>query len=128
MKNFRDLIVESPVGQVGRTRDSEALDHIENTDVASRFKKIVKELGGKQVAKQLLMSMGKSTVTEAQSIEAYLRSAGYKIKAENPTKKGKELEFYKSGQAEVAFDDLKSLGFMDNYTITLDHNYITYSV
>ena len=43
MKNFRELVSdlhESPVGKVGRTKDIEAQEHIENTNLEREFRKI----------------------------------------------------------------------------------------
>lgn len=133
MKKFRDM-AESPVGKVGRTKDSEALKHIEDSNLAKRFIKIVKELGGKSVARQLLAGMDNSgnrvsvsSVTEtSETPEKYLRSSGFKIKNEYPLKNGKELEFFKSTIAEEAFEDLKDAGFMDKYSIDLSNTSITY--
>ena len=138
MKTFRDLIkdenkvVESPVGLVGRTKDSEALTHIEDSNLAKEFRKIVKQLGGKSVARQLLAGMDNSgkevkVYENKETIETYLRNSGYKLKNEIPTKTGKELEFYKVEQAEAAFEDLKSTEFSTEYNIYLSNATIKYS-
>lgn len=47
---------ESPVGMVGRTGYTDAKAHV-TPELRARFKKIVKELGGKTVARQLLAEM-----------------------------------------------------------------------
>ena len=62
MKSFREHVKlqESPVGMVGRTKDIEAAEHIENSNIAKEFRKIVKKLGGKNVARQLLAGMDNS--------------------------------------------------------------------
>ena len=133
MKTFRELTKqnESPVGKVGRTKDSEAAEHIEGSDLAKKFRKIVKQLGGKNVARQLLAQMnqkGDKVVVEGkETIESYLRDAGFKIKSEEPTKNGKEIEFFKKADAKEAYEDLKSAGFGEKYTINLAHTIITYS-
>lgn len=131
MKTFREIIKESPVGLVGRTKDSEALQHIEDTNLAKEFRKIVRELGGKNVARQLLAGMDnegkKALVEKEQSIESYLRDLGFKIKSENPTKYGKEIEFFKKEHAQEAFEDLKDAGFGDKFDMSLAHNTIMYS-
>ncbi len=139
MKSFRDIIkdkelMESPVGLVGRTKDSEAAEHIENSNLAKEFRKIVKKLGGKNVARQLLSGMNTiknvetpiadTVVENNETPSQYLRNAGYKIKADEPTKKGKELVFYKKTEAESAFEDLKSAGFGQDYNINLANNTI----
>jgi len=129
MKSFRDLIKESPVGMVGRTGTMDAQMHIDNSDIKNEFKKIVKKLGGKTVAKALLDNMSKKEImSEAkESIESYLRDSGYKIKFENPTRNGKEIEFYKKSDAESAFEDLKSAGFGKDFDLSLVNTIITYS-
>jgi len=55
MENFRDL-VESPVGTVGRTGKIDALNHIDD-NLKKKFFKIVKELGGKTVARELINTL-----------------------------------------------------------------------
>ena len=47
---------ESPVGSVGRTGAADATNHI-TAELRAKFKKLVKELGGKTVARQLLSEM-----------------------------------------------------------------------
>ena len=134
MKTFRNLVKEmneSPVGKVGRTRNFEALEHIENSDLAKKFRKIVKELGGKTVARQLLAGMNtagnkiqKTNLTENKNtedtIEGYIRSMGYKIKSEKAGIRKKEIIFYKKEDAEEAFEDLQSGNFENNYNVGLN--------
>jgi len=123
-------INESPVGQKGRTSSVDADNYIdENPKVVNDFKKIVQKMGGKQVARRILDRMSftntKRVVAEGISdVEEYLRDVGFKIKAIHPTKEGKELEFYKDYQAEEAFEDLKSAGFLDSFNLDLQHNII----
>jgi len=137
MKKFREIVKgledlkESPVGMVGRTKDAEAMEHIENSGLEKRFRKIVKELGGLSVARQLLQRMTmKDYVTNVdestETIEGYLRDSGFKIKSEDASKYGKELEFYNISSAKEAFEDLKSAGFLKKFDIILSHNTITY--
>jgi hypothetical protein len=53
-------IIESPVGQVGRTGVMDAETYINNTpELRSEFRKIVKKLGGVTVAFNLLQTMNK---------------------------------------------------------------------
>lgn len=47
---------ESPVGSIGRTGVADAANHV-TPELRAKFKKLVKELGGKTVAKQLLAEM-----------------------------------------------------------------------
>lgn len=47
---------ESPVGKVGRTGSADAANHV-TAELRAEFKKIVKKLGGKTVARQLLAEM-----------------------------------------------------------------------
>lgn len=56
-------IVESPVGTVGRTGANDAKAHV-NAELRAEFKKIVKKLGGKTVARQLLAEMNAGGVLE----------------------------------------------------------------
>jgi hypothetical protein len=120
---------ESPVGSVGRTKDSEAAEHIENSDLAKKFRKIVRELGGKNVARQLLAGMNnsgkkvvesKENTNEAKTMNpsTFLIELGYKIKDEKYEKYSFELEFYNAKDAKDAYKDLKDEGFLDYYNMT----------
>ena len=132
MKSFKKIaseLSESPVGKVGRTKDNEADEHIENTDVAKRFKKIVRELGGKTVAKKLLSQMASTTkqVSEgnlSKSPALFLRDNGFKIKDEEYKKHSFELEFYKDSDAKEAYKELKSAGFMEMYSMNMAGSFI----
>lgn len=72
---------ESPVGMVGRTGYKDAEAHV-TPELRARFKKIVKELGGKTVARKLLSemngqvseSLSSSTRDEFASIVSYVQS------------------------------------------------------
>lgn len=129
------LIKESPVGTVGRTTKEEAIEHIENSDLAKKFRKIVKELGGKTVARQLLSTMTPSgnyvskptekTNTDkiTEGIENtppqdYLRKVGFKIKDEDFDKNIIKLTFYKQSDVDMAIDDLSTIGYDKFYKIT----------
>jgi len=122
------IMNESPVGSVGRTKDSEALAHIESSDLAKKFRKIVKELGGKNVARQLLAGMNQkgekvTTVTEGKmpktmSPQKFLRDLGYKIKKENFEKYSFDLEFFNEKDSKEAYEDLCDEGFLELYNIT----------
>lgn len=144
MKSFKDIakessVVESPVGMVGRTSSAEAKEHISANGLEKEFAKIVQKLGGKTAAALLLAGMnsqgrlvsiddeGNRVTEKKETIESYLRDAGFKLKSETPTKRGKELEFFKKEQAEAAFEDIKSAGFGDDFNINLEHTYIVYS-
>jgi len=134
MKSFRDLVKveESPVGKVGRTKDSEAAEHIENSSLAKEFRKIVKKLGGKNVARQLLAGMkqngskvkeggeGTGSVDEAKTMNptTFLIELGYKIKDEKYEKHSFELEFYNAKDAKDAYKELTDEGFLDYYNMT----------
>jgi len=134
MKTFKELaygLSESPVGKVGRTKDSEAKEHIENTDIEKRFKKIVKELGGKAVAKHLLATMFSSTDniqenTNTNNPSKFIVDLGIKIKDENYNKYSFELEFFKSDDAKKAYTELKKANFLDYYNITLVDKHIEF--
>ncbi len=72
--NFRDAIVESPVGTVGRTGVKDAEAHVTD-ELRAEFKKIVKKLGGKTVAGQLLKGPAVSgDITEESFNESSLTS------------------------------------------------------
>ena len=135
MKSFREIIKEeniheSPVGSVGRTKDSEALAHIESTDLAKKFRKIVKELGGKNVARQLLAGMNQSgnkvnvgnisDVSEAKTMNpgTFLRDLGFKIKNEKFERYSFELEFYSAKDAKDAYTELINDDFLDYYNMS----------
>ena len=56
MTNFKEALKESAVGMVGRTGAIDAKAHV-TAELRAEFKKIVKKLGGKTVARQLLAEM-----------------------------------------------------------------------
>ena len=132
MRTFREIIkdekeiTESPVGQVGRTKEEEALAHIENTNLAVKFRKIVKELGGKSVARQLLAGMnatGKRVLESNytnKSVESFIRDMGYKIKEEKARIRQKEIIFYKLEDANDALEDLIEAGFEEKYNLDIN--------
>lgn len=138
VKSFSELseliaseISESPVGMRGRTTEKDANDYISSSGIEQEFFKIVKKLGGKTVAKVLLDKMSSSKqedseISEAVIPEKYLRDSGFKIKKEYPIRNGKELEFYDKKVAKEAFEDLKSAGYMDKYTLDLANTFLTY--
>ena len=105
-----------------------------NNDLEKKFVKIVKELGGKTPVRLLLAKMDqegnlikKKLVSEAEkSIASFLRDLGYKIKSEEPSNRGMELEFYTKKAAEAAFEDIKSTEYINNYNIDLYHNILSY--
>ena len=55
-KLFETAIDESAVGMVGRTGVADAKAHV-GAELRAEFKKIVKKIGGKTVARQLLAEM-----------------------------------------------------------------------
>lgn len=55
MNSFKELF-ESPVGQRGRTGAADAKAHV-TPELRAEFKKLVKQLGGKAVARELLNTM-----------------------------------------------------------------------
>ena len=63
MEQFKDLF-ESPVGKVGRTSGAEAGEFV-TPELEAKFKKIVRELGGKAVAMHLLKGMRMSAKPSA---------------------------------------------------------------
>ena len=60
MNHFRKFINESPVGAVGRTGQSDALNYI-TPELKNEFFKLVKMLGGKTVARELINSLRSDT-------------------------------------------------------------------
>jgi len=140
MKTFRDIVTESPVGSRGRTGKIDAQAHIEASGLEKEFIKVVKKLGGKTVARELLSRMntkseivspeGDKTLAEkkAESPAKYLRDSGYKIKSEEPTKNGSEIEFFKDKDAKSAKEDLEGAGFGDAYSFSLAGKFLEYIV
>jgi hypothetical protein len=144
MKSFREMIKESPVGMVGRTKDSEAMEHIEISNLAKKFRKIVRELGGKTVARQLLAGMtpsgNKATENDSEIVEkrnydallqgpgAYLRKLGYKIKNEEYNKYDFSFEFYNEKDCKNAYEDLVEAGFTEDYLLSSVGKFIEFEV
>ena len=64
MSKFKDIL-ESPVGIVGRTGYRDVEKHVTD-ELRKRFKKIVKELGGKTVAQHLLNTMNFKAENESK--------------------------------------------------------------
>jgi hypothetical protein len=146
MKSFREIVKakkivqESPVGSVGRTSNKEAMEHIENTDIARKFRKIVKELGGKTVARQLLATMspdgnlvskptGKTNIDEklkTMSPNKFLRDLGFKIKDEVYEKYSFGIKFYTTKDAKDAYEELVDNGFLDYYLMTMVGDFIDF--
>lgn len=87
-----------------------------------KFRDIVDESSKKtSIKKEVEITVGsKETPIE------YLRNTGYKIKSEEPTKKGIEMEFYKDSDAKNALEDLESAGLGNKYKFSLIKNYIEY--
>lgn len=143
MTSFRSFVKgqkvnESPVGQKGRTGVADAVVHIEGTGLEKEFQAIVKKLGGKTVARELLARMntkadtispeGDKTLNDVELGEAkkqsenpveYLRDGGFKIKSEEPTERGIEIEFFKEDVAREAKEDLESAGFSKKYSLNV---------
>jgi len=125
MKSFREIVVlaESPVGKVGRTKDSEALAHIESSDVAKRFRKIVRELGGVSVATQLLNQYkldGRKPIVVTEETELKI-NATYAKKKDSTDKvdikdiSPKEVTFYSLKKKRK--DTLKTNIFLSQYIL-----------
>lgn len=70
MKSFKERfetkLDESPVGKVGRTGLKDADDHVDDV-LVKKFTKIVKELGGKTVARLLISKM--NTVKDVVDVD-----------------------------------------------------------
>lgn len=69
---------ESAVGKPGRTTQKDAEDHIDD-DLVAEFKKIIKKLGGKTVAKVLLDKLGQKAEIkdEIENIEDIIDNSNY---------------------------------------------------
>jgi hypothetical protein len=123
-KENNEQIDESAVGSVGRTGINDAEMYInENPALISEFKKIVVKMGGKSVARRVIdkISFSKKITESSETVEDYMRGAGYKIKKVYPSKDGStEIELYKASSAEEAYEDLKSAGFIGDYDISFD--------
>lgn len=74
MESFKEALTESPVGMVGRTGAIDAKAHV-TPELRAEFKKLVKKLGGKTVARQLLAEMNAGGVIEEAELEALGESA-----------------------------------------------------
>lgn len=75
-----DNLDEATVGQRGRTSYKEAMDYCdENEELVSEFKKIIKKLGGKTVAKALLdkLSQKPEIKDEIDNIEDIVDNSNY---------------------------------------------------
>lgn len=74
----KKFIMESAVGAPGRTTEKDAEEHI-NDELIAEFKKIIKKLGGKTVAKVLLDKLGqKSEIKdEIEHIEDIIDNSNY---------------------------------------------------
>jgi hypothetical protein len=134
MKSFRNFVKnskvnEGPVGQVGRSAKNDIADHIEDSALEKEFQKIVEKLGGIEVSRELLQRIDtnsdlvsveddKTLAEGKETPQKYLRDAGYKIKSEDPTKKGFEIEFFKDKDAQSAKEDLESAGFAKDFSFS----------
>jgi hypothetical protein len=77
---FDPSINEAAVGQKGRTSYKEAMDYCdENEELVSEFRKIIKKLGGKTVAKALLdkLSQKPEIKDEIDNIEDIIDNSNY---------------------------------------------------
>jgi hypothetical protein len=77
--NYKSIkINESAVGTPGRTTEKDAEEHI-NDELIAEFKKIVKKLGGKTVAKVLLDKLGQKAEIkdEIEHIEDIIDNSNY---------------------------------------------------
>ena len=74
----KKFILESAVGTPGRTTVKDAEDHI-NDELIAEFKKIIKKLGGKTVAKVLLDKLGQKPEIkdEIEHIEDIIDNSNY---------------------------------------------------
>ena len=130
-KHVRNKVNESPVGSVGRTSSKDAEGHLTaNPELIARFRKIVRELGGKTVAMLLLNKMsipaGDMTVSESEiesleemldeavgkvdpvfETQRLLRISGIRIRSTDYKKDGSAIfELTKSSDIETALDIL----------------------
>lgn len=74
----KKFIMESAVGKPGRTTEKDAEEHI-NDELVAEFKKIIKKLGGKTVAKVLLDKLGQKAEIkdEIDHIEDIIDNSNY---------------------------------------------------
>ena len=74
----KKFIMESAVGKPGRTTEKDAEEHI-NDELVAEFKKIIKKLGGKTVAKVLLDKLGQKAEIkdEIEHIEDMIDNSNY---------------------------------------------------
>jgi len=101
MDNFSNLF-ESAVGLVGRTGAADAKAHV-SAELRAEFKKVVKALGGKTVARQLLAEMNaggpieESSTFEKRAKEFY----GRWNKGELPAKIFKTIKFTPAEKSRI---------------------------
>jgi len=55
--SFKDFIIESPVGVVGRTGVKDAEEYLNDPEIRKRLKKLVRDAGGKTVIMHILRTM-----------------------------------------------------------------------
>ena len=98
---------ESPVGSVGRTGASDAKAHV-NAKLRAEFKKIVKALGGKTVARQLLAEMNAGGAIDESEFKnkQKLRTA-----QADKVAKGFNFTWDKSDDTWVSDDDYYTMEF-----------------
>ena len=78
LKKMAFTMNESAVGKPGRTTEKDAEDHIDD-ELVAEFKKIIKKLGGKTVAKVLLDKLGQKPEIkdEIEHIEDIIDNSNY---------------------------------------------------
>ena len=94
MITFKDMLKESAVGLVGRTGAADAKAHVGEA-LRAEFKKIVKKIGGKTVARQLLAEMNAGgPIVESDSqdeFQTWLASYAKKNKVDMKSLSGDEM-------------------------------------
>lgn len=101
--------------------------------ISEEPKKIRKELDGDNDTDYEYGDIGEKlkkvneTIVQTEIIEIlkHLKDSGFKIKSNEKTSRGIELEFFKDAQAKSAFEDLKTLGLKTHFN--LEHNFIILS-
>ena len=74
------------------------------------------------------LTVDKPRIQEStKPVTKFLRDIGFKIKSEEPTKKGMELEFFKSQDAESAKEELESAGYNRRFSINVAGKFLEYT-
>ena len=111
---------------------------IKEKTLEEKFENILMEIGEERTL-ELLQKMNFKSIKvspkgyktfiekkQQQNPTSYLIDSGYKIKSEEPTKRGMEIEFFKNNDAKNAKEDLESAGFGKIYSFNVVGKFLEY--